>query len=326
MENKEQKSNPEEKKSFFVRNVWLSPLFYIYFLSVLTALGMLYLHRENMVNRNSIPPDIQIDSIYNAPIKEAPPTEPAPAKITVANLLTPMKAQLARGESLYKMDCAPCHGVEGKGDGPAAASLNPKPRDYHVTTGWINGRLLSDMFKTVSQGIPGSAMVSFAGALSANDRLAVIDYIRSSFGDFPKDSPEQLEAMNKKYHLEEVGEKSSAPKQIPLGEAMVQIEEEAVPRVKAVDKAMAYLASHASDPATQIFENVATDRKRALTMLVSSGFWSRSESDFITIVTADAVQNGFDPKVSQLNQRDWQTLYSYLKSVFATTSIKGSNG
>ena len=62
-----------------------------------------------------------------------------------------------------------------------------------------------------------------AGALSANDRLAVIDYIRANFGDFPKDTPEQLEAMNKKYHLEEVGEKSSAPTQITLGEAMAQI-------------------------------------------------------------------------------------------------------
>ena len=317
---KENQNPNQEKKSFFVRNVWMSPLFFVYFLAVLVALGMLYVHRENMVNRNSIAPDIQVDSIYNAPIKEAPPTEPAPAKISISNLLTPTKAQLAQGEKLFKMDCAPCHGLDGKGDGPAAASLNPKPRDYSVTTGWVNGRLLSDMYKTVSEGIPNSAMVSFAGALSANDRLAVIDYIRANFGDFPKDTPEQLEAMNKKYHLEEVGEKSAAPKEIPLGEAMVQIEEEAIPRVKAVDYAMSYISSHPTDQGSVIFQRVAADKRRALTMLAGSGFWSKNESDFVTMVSMDAVQNGFDPKVSQLSMGDWQTMYSYLKDIFAVTA------
>ena len=70
MENKIQKSNPENNKSFFVRKVWLSPLFYIYFLGVLSALGYLYINRLNMINRNSIQPDIAVDSTYNAPVKD----------------------------------------------------------------------------------------------------------------------------------------------------------------------------------------------------------------------------------------------------------------
>ncbi len=32
--------------------------------------------------------------------------------------------------NLFRDTCAMCHGVGGKGDGQAAASLNPKPRDY----------------------------------------------------------------------------------------------------------------------------------------------------------------------------------------------------
>lgn len=314
-------SSGQEKQSFFVRNVWLSPVFYLYFLSVLIALGMLYIHRENMVNRNSIPPDIKIDSSYYAPIREAPPVQAPAQKITVDNLLTPTKAELAHGESIFKMDCAPCHGLDGKGDGPAAASLNPKPRDYHATTGWVNGRLLSDMFKTVSDGISGSAMVSFAGALSVNDRLDVIDYIRANFGNFPKDTPEQLEALNKKYHLEEVGEKSSAPAQLTLSVAMKQIEEGAIPRAKTVEQAMTYISSHMNDEGAQLFDSVTLNEQRALTMLASSGFWSKSEQNFVAVVTSDAAQNGFDPKVAQLSQQGWQTLYSYLKSIFLTTSI-----
>ena len=42
----------------------------------------------------------------------ADPNQPTEAKILFANV------------------CSQCHGMEGKGDGPAAASLNPKPRNY----------------------------------------------------------------------------------------------------------------------------------------------------------------------------------------------------
>lgn len=37
-------------------------------------------------------------------------------------------AQQAR--AMFTNLCAACHGLDGKGDGPAAASLNPKPRNY----------------------------------------------------------------------------------------------------------------------------------------------------------------------------------------------------
>ncbi len=33
-------------------------------------------------------------------------------------------------KTLFDQRCASCHGTSGKGDGPAAASLTPKPRDY----------------------------------------------------------------------------------------------------------------------------------------------------------------------------------------------------
>ena len=36
----------------------------------------------------------------------------------------------AQARALFRDTCAMCHGVSGKGDGQAAQSLNPKPRDY----------------------------------------------------------------------------------------------------------------------------------------------------------------------------------------------------
>ncbi|HWP66779.1 MAG TPA: cytochrome c [Candidatus Limnocylindria bacterium] len=33
------------------------------------------------------------------------------------------------GEALYRRHCASCHGISGRGDGPAAGSLTPRPTD-----------------------------------------------------------------------------------------------------------------------------------------------------------------------------------------------------
>ena len=37
---------------------------------------------------------------------------------------------VAEAKQLFSTVCAACHGATGVGDGPAAASLNPKPRNY----------------------------------------------------------------------------------------------------------------------------------------------------------------------------------------------------
>ncbi len=87
------------------------------------------------------------------------------------------------GEALYKKQCAICHGAEGKGDGPAADFLFPKPRDF--TFGVFKMRVTpsgspptdDDLFRTISNGMPGSAMPSFAH-LSKADRRALVDFIK----------------------------------------------------------------------------------------------------------------------------------------------------
>jgi mono/diheme cytochrome c family protein len=37
----------------------------------------------------------------------------------------------AKAHEIFKSRCATCHGNEGRGDGPGAITLNPKPRNYH---------------------------------------------------------------------------------------------------------------------------------------------------------------------------------------------------
>ena len=37
---------------------------------------------------------------------------------------------LAKGKSAFTVNCVPCHGEKGDGTGPAAAALEPKPRNF----------------------------------------------------------------------------------------------------------------------------------------------------------------------------------------------------
>ncbi|MDI1451191.1 cytochrome c [Polyangium sp. 6x1] len=39
-------------------------------------------------------------------------------------------AALEETRKLYELRCGPCHGVNGRGDGPAAVNLVPRPRDF----------------------------------------------------------------------------------------------------------------------------------------------------------------------------------------------------
>lgn len=59
------------------------------------------------------------------PASATPPPEYAGKTNPLAN----DAAAIETGKQLFATNCASCHGTLGKGDGPAAASLNPKPKD-----------------------------------------------------------------------------------------------------------------------------------------------------------------------------------------------------
>src|SRR5258708_32790646 len=55
----------------------------------------------------------------------------APASETAKRNPPPSdKKTIDQGEKVAKINCASCHGAKGKGDGAAAAALNPKPADW----------------------------------------------------------------------------------------------------------------------------------------------------------------------------------------------------
>lgn len=76
---------------------------------------------------------------------------------------------------LYAAQCAACHGPTGRGDGPAAASLEPPPIAFTDATR-AGQRSLLALYEAISQGIQGTAMTSFS-ALSEADRWALALYV-----------------------------------------------------------------------------------------------------------------------------------------------------
>jgi mono/diheme cytochrome c family protein len=79
------------------------------------------------------------------------------------------------GKALYTSLCAPCHGDKGKGDGPAAAALNPKPAD-HSSPNMVNESDGTIYYK-ISEG--RNPMPQYKAALTENQRWNLVCYIRT---------------------------------------------------------------------------------------------------------------------------------------------------
>jgi high-affinity iron transporter len=76
-----------------------------------------------------------------------------------------------RGAALFAAQCAVCHGPEGRGDGPAGKSLDPRPSDFHDRER-MTQRSVYGLYSTITLGVEGTAMASFR-ALPEDERWAL---------------------------------------------------------------------------------------------------------------------------------------------------------
>jgi high-affinity iron transporter len=90
---------------------------------------------------------------------------------------------LNRGEFAYMRHCRGCHGQEGRGDGPYAASLSPRPSDLtrgeYRRLGATGGQLPSDeaLSRVIREGIEGTPMGP--QPLAPEDLEAVVHYVKT---------------------------------------------------------------------------------------------------------------------------------------------------
>ena len=91
------------------------------------------------------------------------------------------EAAVVRGAALFAANCVTCHGAAGRGDGPAAAGLNPPPAD--LTAAHSRTHADVDYAYWIANGIQGSAMPAFGDRLAEADIADAIAYIRDLQGD-----------------------------------------------------------------------------------------------------------------------------------------------
>lgn len=93
---------------------------------------------------------------------------------------------IKRGADLFQsMNCWQCHGKDGRGHGPSAATLtdskgNPiTPFDFTTGGQFKCGETDQDMFRDLVTGLDGTPMPSFVSAMTADQRWDVVHYIRT---------------------------------------------------------------------------------------------------------------------------------------------------
>jgi len=110
---------------------------------------------------------------------------PAFLDVAIAKRPGPSAATIERGRAVYRANCVQCHGEKGAGDGFGAPFLVPPPRDF--TTAEFKFRTTAggelptddDLFRTISRGASGTGMPPWAYLLSADDRWALVDYVKT---------------------------------------------------------------------------------------------------------------------------------------------------
>ena len=311
-------TKPELKAEIDFRDLLRKPrkLFgysYVYLVLILTVLGISYMENLTVIGKNSVTPMVLSDSsafVQDIPYQSAKMLPP----VDIMKVASPTPDLIEKGKALFQTNCSSCHGESGRGDGPTALTLNPKPRNFHSLTGWKNGSKISQIYKTLEEGIPATAMASF-NYLPPLDRFELIHYVRSFSPGQPLDTPAELQGLETAYQL---SKGTNTPGQIPVTKAVRIIESEIAPEVAQTADVSSYVANLPKNPGVVVFDSVARDRGRIFAgLLINRDSTLQNLDRFIRSVSAEPTQLGFREEVAQLSVSEWAALFQFMNELKA---------
>ncbi len=263
--------------------------------------------------------------------------------IDLEKLKIPTPELITKGDGLFQINCASCHGPKGQGDGPRARELNPPPRNYH-TEKFKFGALPSEVFNTITNGSPGTSMPSFA-LLPAEDRWALVHFVRSQIPNPPQEPEGPAQVATTSTTGSEVKTQpttTSEPKppepekegpRIPITLALermaVPVAETATPVTLELEQKGAVLFSRYCMPChgpsgeprqTVYLLRINPDRfVRSGNLQNPQAVWVKDKEKFIEIVT-----KGFPghlmPGLQSLSQSEIDALYSHVLKLATASS------
>lgn len=287
-------------------------VFYIIILGLVAVLGWFYLNNLEAFTYEDVTPLARLkDTVRrteDTPMLKG--TISQPVDIFKESVSNPEK--VARGKTLFETNCSSCHGAEGKGDGVAGKSMNPPPRNFHDLNGWTNGATFSGIFRTLQEGITSRGMSSYS-SLPAEDRAAIIHYIRTFRNNYPVIEQSELKELDKTYNL---SSGTKQPSQIPVKTATEKmLSEDSVFHIKA-ESIISKIKSDTTNRAAEKFKSISYDLNRSVYSLANSGKWREGEGQFINFITTDPKSKGFKASVKEMTSEDRGVLYLYIKSLF----------
>ena len=123
------------------------------------------------------------------------------------------EALVGKGRGIFQKACAGCHGLGGNGDGPITRKieLSTMPADLTQPLKWIkihstivgSAPTREDLYRTITRGLPGTAMLSFR-EMAAEDRWALVAFVRSLSSLYEKRAGEPLALPEKLLASEEL--------------------------------------------------------------------------------------------------------------------------
>jgi mono/diheme cytochrome c family protein len=108
-------------------------------------------------------------------VKQGDWTRGLNAAASVPNPVAPSVEAIGAGRAIFRERCVACHGNSGRGDGPAGATLDPKPADLVLH---VPQHTDGELYYMVSVGFPGSAMPEWRSVLSERQRWELVHYLR----------------------------------------------------------------------------------------------------------------------------------------------------